>query len=396
MKILFLAPFGIRPKGTLLARMIPLAVALREYGHEPVIVAPPYTNPEDSCKEEIVRGIRLKNICLAAPPATTTLLLSLRMYRATMAEQPDLIHLFKPKGYGGLAAMYLSLMRHLRRNLPPLIVDSDDWEGTGGMNDLLPYSHGQRMVFNFQEQWLLRRADAVTVASRELERRVTAMTDAGKPVLYLPNGVEPAKRGNGARARIRLGIPSGAPLVLLYSRFFEFDQARLHEMFATIHASVPGVRFLVVGSGRKGEELELARMARLRGFDQSLITTGWVEPENLPDLLAAGDVATYLFDDTLINRTKCPAKLTELVNAGVAVVADRVGQLCEYLPESNDTLCDPGDWKHMAAQIAQLLSDPRLRRTVAAEQYRHLQTGFSWNRLAKSLDLLARSFVRRH
>ena len=65
MKIVFLAPFGIRPKGTVLARMVPLAAELQRLGHELTIIAPPYTNPEDSGREETVCGVRLVNIRLA-------------------------------------------------------------------------------------------------------------------------------------------------------------------------------------------------------------------------------------------------------------------------------------------------------------------------------------------
>ncbi len=41
MKIVFLAPFGIRPKGTVIARMLPLAVELQKIGHSVTIIAPP-------------------------------------------------------------------------------------------------------------------------------------------------------------------------------------------------------------------------------------------------------------------------------------------------------------------------------------------------------------------
>ena len=41
MKIVFIAPFGIRPKGTVIARMIPLAAGLQGLGHRVTIVAPP-------------------------------------------------------------------------------------------------------------------------------------------------------------------------------------------------------------------------------------------------------------------------------------------------------------------------------------------------------------------
>ncbi len=94
------------------------------------IVAPPYTNPEDSGKIELLRGVRLVNVVLpAGGKALGTLPLSWRMFHAAMDEKPDLVHLFKPKGYGGLAAMLILLLGRLRVRMPPLFLDSDDWEG---------------------------------------------------------------------------------------------------------------------------------------------------------------------------------------------------------------------------------------------------------------------------
>ena len=328
MKIVFLAPFGIRPKGTVIARMIPLAAELQQLGHKVVIVAPPYTNPEDSGKEETVQGVLLRNIrlgprhkVLAAP------VLAWRMFRAVLGEKPDLVHLFKPKGYGGLAGMLLLALQRLGIRLPPLFLDTDDWEGEGGMNELHAYSSLEKRFYGFQEQWLIRRAAGVTVASRGLEAMAGGMGLAAERLLYLPNCVREMPRGNGAGLRGRLGIDRATPVVLLYTRFFEFSQEKLHWLFGDIHRQVPGVRFLVVGKGRANEEEQLAAAARSGGFAGSLIMAGWVEPEQLADYLAAGDVAVYPFADTLVNRCKCPAKLTELLLAGCPVVADRVGQL---------------------------------------------------------------------
>ncbi|MBC7964101.1 MAG: glycosyltransferase, partial [Steroidobacteraceae bacterium] len=203
MKIVFLAPFGIRPKGTVLARMIPIAVGLKQLEHEVVIIAPPYTNPEDSGREDFVQGIRLSNIRLDTTLGATPLVLAWRMFRLAMAEQPDLVHLFKPKGYGGLAAMLLILLRGIGFRLPPLMVDSDDWEGRGGMNDILPYSRAERWVFAFQEQWLLSRALAVSVASRGLEQMVRELGVVPESCCYLPNGVGQLSFADGGLIRRR-------------------------------------------------------------------------------------------------------------------------------------------------------------------------------------------------
>jgi glycosyltransferase involved in cell wall biosynthesis len=387
MKIVFLAPFGIRPKGTVIARMIPLAVELQALGHEVVIVSPPYTNPEDSGKTEVVRGIRLRNIALgpkhkvlAAP------ILAWRMFRAALSERPDLVHLFKPKGYGGLAAMLLILLQRVGFRLPPLFLDTDDWEGTGGMNELHAYSSLEKRFYRFQEQWLTRRAAGVTVASRALQAMVGAMGVAGERVLYLPNCAGAAQRGDGSGVRQRLGIGAETPVLLLYTRFFEFSQEKLHRVFGEIHRRVPGVRFLVVGRGRNNEEAELLAAARAGGFSDTLVMAGWVEPAELPDYLAAGDVAIYPFADTLVNRCKCPAKLTELLLAGVPVVADRIGQVTEYIdPELSTLLCDPDDWQAMAERAALLLLDPDRRRALGESGCRYLLEHFSWRRFVERL-----------
>jgi len=388
-KIVFLAPFGIRPKGTVLARMVPLAAELQRLGHSVAIVAPPYTNPEDSGREESVRGVRLVNIHLAAgwKPATT-LAMAWRMFRAALAERPDLVHLFKPKGYGGLAAMLLIALRRLGVRPPPVVVDTDDWEGKGGMNQLQPYSGTERAVFALQEKWLLGGASAVTVASRALEAIVT--TEFARPpaeVFYLPNCVEDGPRGDGAAVRARHGILPEAPVLLLYTRFFEFEQPRLHRVLAEVHRRVPEARFLVVGKGRSGEEQQLATAAREEGFSAALVMAGWVEPALLVDYLAAGDVAIYPFADTLTNRTKCPAKATELLRAGVPLVADRVGLLAEYLRDGEaGILCNPENWPEMVERTVELLRDPARRQELGAAGRRFILDNFRWQTYAERLD----------
>lgn len=388
MKIVFLAPFGIRPKGTVIARMLPLAAELQRLGNTVAIIAPPYTNPEDSGRTETLDGVLIHNVqlgpkhkVLAAP------VLAWRLLRRTLAEQPDVIHLFKPKGYGGLAAMALLLLRKAGLRLPPLLLDTDDWEGTGGMNELHGYSTLEKRFYVFQEQWLMRRAAGVTVASRGLEELAGNMEIPSTRLLYVPNGVRDQRAGNGAGVRSRLGIASGTPVVLLYTRFFEFEQSLLAAVCALIHRQVPTVRFLVVGRGRNNEEDQLLDAARTGGFLDNIIMAGWVEPRELPDYLAAGDVAIYPFADTLVNRCKCPAKATELLMAGCPVVAGRVGQLSEYIQDGvSGILCGPDDAATMANETVALLQSADRRRAIGAAGRSHLLAAFAWRDFAAKLD----------
>jgi glycosyltransferase involved in cell wall biosynthesis len=395
MKIVFLAPFGIRPKGTLIARMLPLAVELQALGHQVVIVAPPYTNPEDSGRVETVNGVTIKNIQLG--PRNKILIvpfLAGRMFRAAMSERPDIVHLFKPKGYGGFSALLLLALKRLGMNMPLLLVDTDDWEGKGGMNELHSYSAAERVVFRLQEDLLLPRAAAVTVASRTLQTKVWGMGTLPERVLYLPNCVEDIPAGDGAAVREKLGICAETPVVLLYTRFFEFSQDKLHSICAEIWRQIPEVRFLVVGAGRNGEESLLAAYCQSHGFSSALMMAGWLEPPEIPSYLAAADVALYPFSDTLVNRSKCPAKLTEILRAGVPVVADNVGQLAEYVkPGVSGVLCDPDNWQEMADGAVRLLLDRATGRQLGAAGRNYLLKTYNWKTYAAKLHGMYRILV---
>jgi len=156
---------------------------------------------------------------------------------------------------------------------------------------------------------------------------------------------------------------------------------------------VPALRILVVGQGRQGEETLLLRAARDGGFSSSLVMAGWVEPAQLPDYLAAADVAFYPFSDTPVNRAKCPAKLTELLRAGIPVVADRVGQIPEYVaPDMQSLLCNPGDQDEMAAKCADLLLDADRRAQASSTLRSYILENYSWRRYA---ELLHEFYLRR-
>ncbi|HWQ15246.1 MAG TPA: glycosyltransferase, partial [Roseiflexaceae bacterium] len=236
--IVMLAPFGIRPKGTLAARMLPLAQALVRRGHRVSIVAPPVQNPEDAGRREVLGGVTVTHTRLPRLPGMAGAPgLAAALLREALLARPQVLHLFKPKGYGGLAAL---LARVLRPGLP-LVVDTDDWEGRGGWNDLLPYPYPARLLFSWQERDLPRRAAAVTVASRTLETQVWGFGVPRERVFYLPNGVTMADSGR----RQSSNLPSSIFTLLLYTRFWEFDVRDVVAALAGIAAGCERAQLVV-------------------------------------------------------------------------------------------------------------------------------------------------------
>ncbi len=377
-RIVMLAPFGIRPKGTLSARMLPLAQALTRRGHRVQIVAPPVHNPQDAGQRSEYDGVTVMHTrrpTLPGPAGFAQQVLAL--LRSVLVERPDVIHLFKPKGYSGLSAL---LAQALQPDIP-LVVDTDDWEGWGGWNNLLPYPRIAKALFHWQERDLPRRAAAVTVASRTLETQVWGFNVDPARVFYLPNGIERAPLHPPATAQ-----QTNQLCLLLYTRFWEFDVRDVVTAMVAIVAHHANVRLLVIGRGERGEENELFRLARRAGVADVIDYRGWVEPEHIPALLASADIALVPLNDTLINRARCSAKLLELMAIGLPIVAGNVGQVNEYINHGESgLLVTPGDPAALALAALRLLADPDLRIRMSAGTRASLAS-YRWDRLAPIVE----------
>ncbi len=344
-------------------RALPLAQALARRGHQVTLVLPPWQNPEAAGETEVFDRVTVENVPLPrGVPGWFHARLALAMTRRVLSLRPDVIHAFKPKAYAGLTHW---LTAHLPAH-PPVVVDSDDWEGPGGWNALNPYPKPLKGFFTWQERWGLTHGAAVTVASRALETLTWALGVAPERVFYLPNGTMWDKP-------VSL-IPHERPTLLLYTRFFEFGVPRLWRIVQQVRARCPAVRLLVVGRGFFGEERDLLRLARQADWvvadsltpEANLVYVGWVAPEKLRGYFAQSDLALYPFNDTLVNRTKCPVKLLDLLAAGVPVVGDAVGQLREFVRHGKTgLLVPPEDDAAFVAAVVSLLDNPTRRRELA-------------------------------
>ena len=426
MHVVMVGPFGLKPRGTMSVRALPMAKALAARGHAVTLLLPPWQNPEDAGKKWEEGGVAVENIPLPPRlPGLFHLLTALRLARRALALRPDVVHCFKPKAYSGLTHWLLARLPRSRR--PRLVVDSDDWEGPGGWNAIGGYTPAQQCFFAWQERWGLTHADAVTVASRTLESLVWALGVPPQDVFYVPNGVageqEPRSKRQEARSGESCALPPAscilppascilppasctlppASCILLYTRFFEFPVSRVIEVLLRVRQRVPQARLLVVGKGFASEEEALLRLAAESGLTvtnyESRITHhasrithhvtcfGWVPAETLPSYFALADVAVYPFDDTLVNRTKCSVKLLDLLAAGVPVVAEAVGQNCEIIRHGETGwLVGPGDVDAFADAVVRLLEDAGLRERLGRAAARDVRERFAWERLVQVVE----------
>ena len=393
MRIVMVGNFGLRTKGTMVARALPLARALARRGHQVCLTLPPWDSPEDAGREEVVDGIPV--LYTRLPPALPGLrhpLLALLLGRLAWQQRPEALYSFKPKAYAGAVLFGFWLARLLGLYRGRLILDTDDWEGDEGWNDRERerFNWLERRFIAWHEGWCLRHADAITFASRALEPLVRRA--GGRRLHYLPICTSPAPsastpRGEPVRTRLGLGA---RPVLLAYTRLAEFAPARLADVFARVAATCPDAVLLVVGRGLHGEEAELRREVERRGLASHVVQAGWVEPADIPGYLAAADLALHLLDDSLLNRTKGQAKLLELLAAGVPVVADAVGQATEYVADGRTgRLVPPGDAAAMATAALCLLADPARRLALGRAAAADVRERWVWDRwIAAAEDAL--------
>jgi glycosyltransferase involved in cell wall biosynthesis len=378
-RIAMIGPFGFHPNKTMRSRAFRLARALAARGHVVKIVMPPWQTPAEAGRRWEENGVAIEYVSLSAGILPTVV----RLIRAASAFRPDIVHCFKPKAYSGLAAFWF-----WQRGGLPLVVDSDDWEGWGGWNEIAPYGWLQKRFFAWQERWGLRHCHALTVASRTLQSLAWSLGSQPDRVHYLPNGPGISSDASQAAAkRAAIGL-AHRPTLLLYSRLFEFDTGRLVNVLAGVATAVPDLAVLAVGSSLYAEQgAELRQKLAAANLLDRFTDVGWQDEGELPHLLAAADVGLYLMDDNLLNRTKCPVKLVDMTAVGLPVVAENVGQVGEYLRHNESGRLRPsGDLPGLISDLVDLLRNDAERQRLGANAARRAQEQFSWDVLARELE----------
>lgn len=379
MRIVIVGNFGLNYKATMSARAIPIARELAQLGNSVTVLV-----PDDGASPRQPRvlsdTIRISELATPRLPSPLGHLWSgVHLTWRALRAQPDVLYAFKPKGYAGLALVVFWLLRHLGLMACTLVLDTDDWEGRGGWADYEQRSWLGRTLITIHERWCIQHSDLVTVASRALDQ-LAAQWQSN--VLYLPNAASPASpgwhQGDGRQIRTQLGLGE-QPVIIAYTRFVEFSPSRLLETFEAIHQDLPSTHLLVIGKGLNGEELYFRQLADERGLRDVVHVVGWIDPGDIPRYLAVASVAVYPLDDTLLNRTKCPMKLVDLLLAGVPVVADQVGQASEYVQEgTTGFLVCPGDVSALAERVVYLLRNESQRQAIGRAAREGILARWTW------------------
>ena len=328
LRIALVAPFGLRAKGTAQARALPLGRALARCGHQVALFLPPYDSPQDAGRRWTDQGVEVVNLALPAAGrggAAWHLWLGWRLFLAARRWQPDVVHVFKPKGPSGLAGMLFWVTRGRagagagkrgdagaqRGVCPRVIMDSDDWEGPGGWNDdpRTGYTAAQRRFFAWQERYGLTHADGWTVTSRCLRDRAVSFGADPERVYVLHNGIALPARSHVDPLAAQSSGPDAQPAGgrgasgILYTRFAGVQPAEVAEVWRRVRAVKPDATLAdALGLARSEADTRAALIARGLAELIRLGTVLGARRETFMGLAGLGDLVLTCTDDQSRNR----------------------------------------------------------------------------------------------
>lgn len=286
-----------------------------------------------------LRGCGVRAVCLDGDGAIAWLW---RLRRLVRRERIDVVHVHSP-----VAAIGARLVLTGRR---PKIVYTEHnvWEryhpATYWANVLTFWRNSQ--VFAVSEQ--VRRSISYPRWLRALPM---------PPIETLYHGPAPGLRRlpeEGRQARASLGIEADAPMVIHVANFKAHKAHDVLLRAATrVRERVPGVRFVLVGTGQlEGEVRSLARDLQLNG---SVVFAGL--RDDVPALMSTSDVFVLPSDYEGLSIA-----LLEAMTLGLPAVVTDVGGLAEAVSDGVDGIViPPRDETALEGALVRVLEDPDLR-----------------------------------
>jgi glycogen synthase len=241
------------------------------------------------------------------------------------------------------------------------------------------------------ERWMAHRADSVITCSHYMRGHVADVFDLDEArITVIPNGIDPRdlRPVDDLRSlRLKFAQPE-EKLVLLVGRLvYEKGFQLALDALPEVIAKVPGVRFLVAGSGT--HEGELKAQARRLGLEGHGVFLGWIGDDALHSLYRIADlcVVPSLYE---------PFGLValEAMASGCACIVADTGGLREVVPagERVGLRFNGGDAEHLGVMIERLLVDCELRDRLVAEAQEHVLS-FDWADVAQRTAGVYRELV---
>jgi glycosyltransferase involved in cell wall biosynthesis len=235
------------------------------------------------------------------------------------------------------------------------------------------------------DRFVMRKADLVIAQSEYLRQSLLSDKLEDKDIVVVPNGAAVEKFApTVAGERIRQEYSLTGCQVVVYagtmSKLRRLD-VLLHA-FARVKEIVPEARLLMIGEGDDVENL--SSLAAQLGIANHVVFVGSVPYSDMPEYLAAGDVAVSPIPPKYIYKVSSPLKLFEYMATGKPVVANsEIPEQRDALSKSKGGVLVSFNSEAFAAGLIELLQSPDKAQAMG-------QAGREWVVKHRSYEVLAR------
>lgn len=220
--------------------------------------------------------------------------------------------------------------------------------------------------------------------------RALRLVAVGRPVRMLPVGNNLGERAGAPAEDVRRRFGLGDQPLLGFFGHLDFTRG-VEELFAALALlrRRRDVRLLMIGAGASYDAYR--RLPRELGIDQAVAWTGYLEPADAADAIAAVDLLVLPYRRNSVGRSALAAALS----LGVPTVLGGAPADVEPLVPGRDVAIAPRrDAAALAAAVDELLDDPAARAALAAGA-RAAAPAFGWPSIAERAEGLYRRVLRR-
>jgi len=259
----------------------------------------------------------------------------------------DVLYASKPR-----ATSYGVALAARRRRPRPLLLDVDDWEvgffhrggAWGTLGRALNFANPNGLPWTWLMERRVGRADALTVASRFLERRFGGTL---VPHVRDTEAWDPA-RFDRAAARARLALGDERVVMFLGT---PRGHKGVDDLVEAVGLVGKQTRLLILGADTQGEA------ARRWASQPWVRVLGEVPFDDVPGHLVAADVVAVPQRATTDTVGQVPAKIFDAMALARPIVSTAVSMIPEIL-DGCGVLVPPGDAVALAASLRRVLDDP--------------------------------------
>lgn len=373
MRILMVQRFDIyNVPGTV--RMVNLATQFVQQGHQVTFCYYP-----DPYRRKVYPSIRQedpKNINIVTlTPGKLSLFSNIKTI-CNLAESADVVHFQKCFPDAALPALTAAYLYD-----KPVHYDWDDREAALASD----WSKSSLVKFALTVyEWLLPKlVDTITVSTdaiRDLAIRYGAKPDS---IYDAPVGADielfnPKLDGSKIKQQYQLSFP-----VIIYHGQLDLGTYPdiLLRAIPMVISQFPNIKVLIVGGGDKLHLLK--QLAIELKITDNIIFTDYVNQTDIPEYIAAADIAVACFADNEITKGKSPLKIAEYLAMGIPIIASRVGDVPKMVGNAG-ILVEPNNSEELATTIISLLNTSEKRIGLGQQARLRAEQIYNWPQISKT------------